>query len=54
MFKSNIFLLSYNYQENVQRFILFIALKVVSIIILIIRKYRDLTLVEFCKVFDMQ
>lgn len=36
MFKSNIIiptLLFYIYQENVQRFILFIALQVVSIII---------------------
>lgn len=33
MFKSNIFLLFYNYQDNVQRFILLIASKVLSIII---------------------
>lgn len=33
MFKSNILLLFYNYQENVQRFKLFIASKVLSIII---------------------
>lgn len=33
MFKSNKFLLFYNYQDNVQRFILFIAFKVLSIII---------------------